>query len=129
LIGLAVAGSSLWGGTWSPPLGPAAIGVTAVPVSMLSLGVMLCRSEAELLAAVPAAMLFCLGSSLRALLFGSATAAALSAAVLVLHCALFLPLPPQEPESNPFNRWFARSLQAFSRWIASPIAGWGDSAE
>jgi len=131
LLGLALAGSALAasggeGSTWSLPLGPAAMGMTAVPLTMLSLGVLLCRTEAELMAAVPAIMLFCLGAAARAAALSGAAAALLPAAALAVHAGLYLPLPVKDPHSNPFNRYVSLSWKAFARWMSDPVQGWSE---
>mmetsp|Transcript_44754 Transcript_44754/g.120595 ORF Transcript_44754/g.120595 Transcript_44754/m.120595 type:complete len:97 (-) Transcript_44754:162-452(-) len=96
---------------------------------MLSLAMVLCQTEAELLAAVPVAMLMLAGASARSALAGEIPASVLAAAALVAHCALYLPLPAQDPDSNPFNRALRKRIERFVRFMEQPVSGFGDDGD
>lgn len=129
MFGIAVAGSMFLASPWTQPLGPVTMAVSALPLVMWSLGTMLCRTEAELLAAVPAALAFHLGAAARAAFLAHPFMAATSATFAVLHCALYLPLPAQDAESNPFYITLRRVLRRWNRLLTQPVSGFGDSAE
>lgn len=103
--------------------------VTAGPLILCSAGMCLVCAEAELLVAVVVAMTMYLGAFFRCLyLFGFATASPL-VLLLVVHGALFLPLPLQDPDSNVFHTALRKSWRKSIRFLTSPVSGFGDSSE
>lgn len=127
VAGLAIGGSLLAAGPWGASnLAPVAIVAGAMPIGMWGLGTLLCGTEAELLAAVPSAMLMHLGAAARALAVSGPIMAAPPAILLVLHAALYLPLPSHDPNTNPFYTSLKKRLDAFAKLMSDPVSGFGD---
>lgn len=118
--------SALAMGSWSEPFGLMAISAQALPMFMCSLALLLCQTEAELLAAVPPAMVLQAGATVRSFFAADVLGAALTATLLLLHCGLYLPLPLQEPDTNPFYQGLQRKVDRFVRFMQQPVSGFGD---
>jgi len=126
VAGFAVAGSMLLFGTWGAPLGPLAIAVSALPLVMTSLSTMLARTDNELVAVAPAALTLHVAATCREVLASNMLAAIPTAVAVLLHAALYLPLPLHEPDSNPFHWGLARFVSSSVRWFNAPVKGFGD---
>jgi len=114
---------------WSDPLGGLALWASTVPLFMWALGTFACKTDNECLAAVPPILAHCMLVSAR-LIYTTGVLATVPALVwAALHAALYLPLPAQEPDTNPFYSWFSKYCRRTATLFKSPVSGWGDSAE
>lgn len=111
-------------------LGLVATAASGMPLAMLSVAAALSRTDPELLASVPlAAVMHFMLMARSAWYSESRRALALPAGALVLHLALYLPLPPGDHLSNPFHSDLQKRWRKLCKLMSQPIAGWGDSAE
>lgn len=112
--------------SWAEPLGPAAVAISAMPLGMWSVAMMLCQTEGELIAAAPPALLFYSVATGGALYASGPITALPTAAFVVLHVALYLPLPLQDPDANPFHVWLRRFIRGFVQLMTQPVPSFGD---
>mmetsp|Transcript_25955 Transcript_25955/g.74280 ORF Transcript_25955/g.74280 Transcript_25955/m.74280 type:complete len:327 (+) Transcript_25955:73-1053(+) len=112
--------------SFSEPLGLSTLWVSTVPLAMWSLGTVLCRSDGELIAAVPAALVHYLLVMCH-LVYSDGVQSALAMLLMaLLHAALYLPLPWHDPDSNPFHVCLRKHLRSFTMLLTGPVSGWGD---
>jgi len=124
--GLLAASAAIVSAPWGQSLGPQAAWFSAVPYIMWGVGTGLCCTQAEMLRALPAALLVHTSAIGRALMFGNGgghVVLVASATMLVLHLALFLPLPLRDPESNMFYSQRLKLQQRCYRMISDPVPG------
>jgi len=129
VFGMLLAGCSIAGGSWGEPYGLVASAVSALPLIMFSLGIFGCRTEAELLCAVPSAALLLAASTVQVFASYGVLLAIPLLVYLLLHGALYLPLPLAEPDTNLFYQAFSRMWRRWARFMSQPVSGFGDSSE
>lgn len=99
----------------------------AVPLAMVSLGVAMCSSKAEVLTAVPVVMLFLVGIAIRTLANGAITPCLLATCALLGHAVLYL--PPADGKINPFYESLRRVFRDVRKLFDKPIAGFQDEGD
>lgn len=115
---------------WSEQYASLTVTVTVVPLAMMSVAFLCCRSEGEMLAAVNAALMLYFGALVKIFAVEESLLALLPTAVLLLaHLALFLPLPPQDVGTNPFHMSIVKSFRRMHKLLSDPVSGYGDSGE
>lgn len=125
---MALAVSIVLGTSWSESLGPITTAMTALPLLLWAGALCLCRTDAELLVAVPWAMTFLIGASLRSWYYSGLATAAPTFALTVVHAYLYLPLG-SDPDANPFYMSLARIARQTKRLMSQPVSGFGDDGE
>lgn len=131
--GLAVAAfavqKSHWGDGPADGLGPITTAMTVLPLGAWAVGLCLCSTEAEILVAAPSSMVFALWAGLRFGYYNGPMAAIPMAALIIVHATLYLPLPFEDPDSNPFHMSLRRFGRRMVRLMSQPVSGFGDDGD
>lgn len=129
LLSIALASSIIVASTWSDASGRLAIAAAVVPLLLGAVPMLMSRTDAELNAAVPPAILFDIVATARSLGLGNFVEAASTGILAVFHVMLYLPLPLQDPDSNPFYTKLSKMLRQFSRFMSQPVSGFGEDGD
>lgn len=108
------------------PLGLTATLMSALPLGMCSVGFLLCSTDNELIAGLPTALMAHTAGFIGQALAQNISMATLSALAIAVHCAVFLPLPLDNPESNPCHVWVRGYIRRFMKLMTDPVTGFGD---
>jgi hypothetical protein len=125
IFGLALAGSMLRA-EWKQPYGVVTLATSVLPLGMWSLAMLLCSTEAELLSAVPVAILLHLYAAGKSVYLVDHFALAFSAVAVLLHACLYLPFPLQNPQSNPFFKALRKFGLRWHKLITNPVSDFSD---
>eukprot|EP00928_Gymnodinium_smaydae_P089566 TRINITY_DN73511_c0_g1_i1.p1 TRINITY_DN73511_c0_g1~~TRINITY_DN73511_c0_g1_i1.p1 ORF type:complete len:318 (-),score=68.89 TRINITY_DN73511_c0_g1_i1:34-987(-) len=115
--------------TWTRSFAALNGAAAACCIAMCVVAFVCAQTEAELLAAVTAAIVLFAGSLFGGILHGELIAILLASVALLLLATLFLPLPVKDPTSNPFHVALRRIWGRFTRLLSDPVSGFGDSAD
>ncbi|CAE7465777.1 unnamed protein product [Symbiodinium sp. CCMP2592] len=127
LTGLLLAARQISTVLWQSGPDVLAASITALPLLMLSVALVFSSSDSSsLLVSVPSAMSHLAAAAAYSVLSTNDWAAvAILALALMAHLALYLPLPINDPESNPFYTSLRRVRHQFARFLAQPVSGFG----
>ncbi|CAE7896157.1 unnamed protein product [Symbiodinium necroappetens] len=130
MTGLLLAARQLSTVLWQSGLEVLAASITALPLLMFSVALMFSSSDSSsLLVSVPSAMLHLAAAAAYSVLsMNDWTAVAVLTLALMAHLTLYLPLPLNDPESNPFYTSLRRVRHQFVRFLAQPVSGFGDES-
>lgn len=112
--------------SWHRSSDALAISMSTLPLLMVSVGLLSSSAEGELLTSVPVVLLYFAGFGATSVLKENYGSLAVFLVLILAHAALYLPFPPNDPESNPFHNSFKRSLQRCAKFMAQPVSGFGD---
>jgi len=125
--GILLAAHHAWKVQLHSPVETLMVSITAMPLFLVSLAMVCSASESSLLMCLPVVMLKMVGASLKsAIWLSDMVSTTMFSAVFLLHASLYLPLPLNDPESNPFHSSFRRASQRFARFLSQPVSGFGD---
>ncbi|CAE7588011.1 unnamed protein product, partial [Symbiodinium sp. CCMP2456] len=98
------------------------------PLLMFSVALMFSSSDSSsLLVSVPSAMSHLAAAAAYSVFsMNDWAAVAILTLALMAHLTLYLPLPLNDPESNPFYTSLRRVRHQFMRFLAQPVSGFGD---
>lgn len=119
-------GQEAAGTSWQRSSAALATSMASVPLLMVALGLLCSTSETEILSSIPAVMLQLLSFGVSCVIREDFLTASALVLLFLVHAALYLPLPSNDPESNPFYNSFKRSVQRCVKFMAQPVSGFGD---
>eukprot|EP00434_Breviolum_minutum_P005141 symbB.v1.2.004533.t1/scaffold256.1/size249868/4 len=112
--------------SWNRTTSTLASSLSVLPLLIMSLAFLCSSTETELLTAVCGMFFQLLGWSISSAIKEDYQTLILLVVLGLLHMALYLPLPSNDPESNPFYNSFKRSKQRCAKFFAQPVSGFGD---
>merc|ERR1712183_653562 len=119
VLAVAVAWSIFRETLWSDQLGPIASAIAVLPLLPYAAGLCVCCTDAELLVAVPSAMLFYMWAILRTWYLSGLPATVPCVVAIVLHCSFYLPLG-SDPDLNPFYMSLVRFARQARKLMSQP---------
>lgn len=106
-------------------LGWTGIVLSVCTLGLTSAGFAFCQTDAEMISAVPSALIAHLCGASMSFFAGGAMKLPFSALAL-LHLALYLPFPGNRVDTNPFYVSIRAKYRSMQNLLKNPIDGWGE---